>query len=93
MQKIRVLNPRGEREPSPAKGISPRLSTLGGKRIGIYWNGKPDGDYFWDTVENLLKKKYPSVTVKRYNGPGDLGEELAARIASEVDAFLYGVGD
>lgn len=93
MQNIKVLNPRGEREPSPAKGISPRLSTLEGKRIGIYWNGKPDGDYFWDTIEDLLKKKYPSVTVKRYNGPGDLGEELAARIAREVDAFFYGVGD
>jgi hypothetical protein len=90
---LMVLNPRGEREAAPVRGISPRLLAIEGKRIGLYWNGKPDGDYFWDTIEELLKKKFPTVTVLRYNGPGDLGEALAAKIAKEVDTFLYGVGD
>lgn len=92
-QSLKVLNPRGEREASVVRGISPRLDTLEGKKIGIYWNGKPDGDYFWDTIETLLKKKLPTTTVLRYNGPGDLGEAFAAQIAKEVDTFLYGVGD
>ena len=90
---LKVLNPRGEREAVSARGISPRLTGLESKRIGLYWNGKQDGDYFWDTIEGLLKKKYPTATVLRYNGPGDLGEAMAARMAKEVDAFLYGVGD
>jgi hypothetical protein len=90
---IRVLNPRGEREAMPARGISPRIAELDGKRIGLYWNGKPDGDYFWDTIEGLLKRKFSTATVLRYNGPGDLGEALAAKMAKEVDTFLYGVGD
>jgi len=90
---LRVLNPRGEREAAPARGISPRLLAIEGKRIGLYWNGKPDGDYFWDTIEELLKKKFPTATVLRYNGPGDLGEALATKMAKEVDTFLYGVGD
>jgi hypothetical protein len=90
---LRVLNPRGERDPGQARGISPRVAELEGKRIGLYWNGKPDGDYFWDTIEGLLKKKFPTAKVLRYNGPGDLGEALAAKIAKEVDTFLYGVGD
>jgi len=90
---LRVLNPRGEREAAPARGISPRLPKIESKRIGLYWNGKLDGDYFWDTIEGLLKKKFPTATVFRYNGPGDLGEALAAKMAKEVDAFLYGVGD
>ena len=90
---LTVLNPRGEREASIARGISPRLATLEDKRIGIYWNGKPDGDFYWDTIEELLRKKFPTAIVFRYNGPGDLGEAFAAQIAGEVDTFLYGVGD
>ncbi len=90
---LRVLNPRGEREAAPARGISPRLPTIEGKRIGLYWNGKPDGDYFWDTIEGLLENRFPTATVLRYNGPGDLGEALAAKMAKEMDTFLYGVGD
>jgi hypothetical protein len=90
---LKVLNPRGERESSVMKGISPRLSSLDEARIGVYWNGKPDGDYFWDTIDDLLKKKYPKCTVIRYNGPGDLGEHFAKQIADEVDTFFYGVGD
>jgi hypothetical protein len=90
---LRVLNPRGERDAMPARGISPRVADLEGKRIGLYWNGKPDGDYFWDTIEGLLKKRFPTSKILRYNGPGDLGDTLAAQIAKEVDTFLYGVGD
>jgi len=90
---LRVLNPRGEREATPARGISNRIAELKGKRIGIYWNGKPDGDYFWDTIEGLLKEKFPTAKILRYNGPGDLGEALAAKMSKEVDTFLYGVGD
>jgi len=90
---INVLNPRGERDSVPARGLSPRLKSLDGKKIGLYWNGKPDGDYFWDTIEVMLKKNYPTTTVLRFNGPGDIGEAPAAKLAKEVDAFLYGVGD
>lgn len=90
---LTVLNPRGEIEAAPALGITPRVADLEGKRIGIYWNGKQDGDYFWDVVEGLLMGKYPNATILRYNGPGDLGDTLAAKMAREVDTFLYGVGD
>ena len=41
----------------------------------------------------MLKKRFPTATVFWYNGPGDLGEALAAKIAKEVETFLYGVGD
>jgi hypothetical protein len=92
-QSLKVLNPRGERVSSVMRGVSPRMTTLDGKKIGIYWNGKPDGDYFWDTVEGLLKTRFPTCTVVRYNGPGDLGEAFANQIAGEVDTFFYGVGD
>ena len=90
---LRVLNPRGEIEAEPSQAVSPRVAELEGKRIGLYWNGKPDGDYFWDTIEALLNEKFPTATVVRYNGPGDLGEMSAEKLMNEVDTLMYGVGD
>jgi len=92
-ESLRVLNPRGEIEAVPTIGVSPRVAELEGKRIGLYWNGKPDGDYFWDVVEGLLREKFPTAAISRYNGPGDLGVTLADKIAKEVDTLMYGVGD
>lgn len=90
---LRVMNPQGEIDTSLIRGVTPRVSDLEGKIIGLYWNGKPDGDLFWDVIEDHLKKNFPKVKVLRYNGPGDLGDKMAPNIAKEVDALMYGVGD
>ena len=90
---IDVLNPRGEVELEKTLGISPRLTDLADKTIGLYDNGKGCFTEFLDVIEGLLKQKYPTSTVKRYNGAFDLGDRLASRIAKEVDAVIYGSGD
>ncbi len=90
---LSVLNPRGEIAPPPVFAPQPRIADLSGKRVGIYWNGKAGGNYFWNVVEQLVKERIPNVTVVRYEGAYDLGETLAAKMAREVDAFFYGVGD
>jgi hypothetical protein len=87
------MNPRGEITPPPLLAPQPRLADLSGKRIGIYWNGKAGGNHFWDVIEQRLKEKLPKTAFLRYDGPYDLGDTLAAKIAGEVDAFFYGVGD
>lgn len=90
---LEVLNPRGEIEPSKNRGISPRVSDLAGKRIGLYDNGKDGFSDFLDVTESLLKEKYPTATIKRYQGAFDLGDVIAGTIAKEVDVFIYGSGD
>jgi len=90
---LEVLNPRGEIEPPKALGISPRLSDLEGKRIGLYDNGKQGFAAFLDVIEKLLKGKYPTAIIKRYRGAFDLGMPLAETMAKEVDTFIYGSGD
>ena len=90
---LEVLNPRGEIELPPVSAPSARIEDLNGKKIGLYWNGKQGGNHFWNGIERLLKEKLPKTTVLRYSGAFDLGEELAAKVARETDAFLYGVGD
>jgi hypothetical protein len=90
---IEVLNPRGEIEPQRMYGISPRLPDPAGKAIGLYDNGKGGFSHFLDVVEGLLRQRYPTITVKRYNGAFDLGDPLARTVAAEVDAVIYGSGD
>jgi len=90
---LTVLNPRGEITAPPIFAPRPRIADLSGKKIGLYWNGKAGGNYFWDSIEAILKEKIPGVIVVRYEGAYDIGDALAARMAREVDAFLYGVGD
>lgn len=90
---LHVLNPRGEIKLPPVSAPSARIADLAGKKIGLYWNGKPGGNHFWNGIEQLLKQRLPDATILRYSGAFDLGDELAAKLAKETDAFLYGVGD
>jgi len=90
---LKVLNPRGEIEPPKTLAPAPRVSDLAGKKIGIYWNGKQGGPNFWNAVEELLKKRFPTATILRRYGAADIGAASAAKLANEVDTFIYGVGD
>lgn len=91
--KLQVLNPRGEIELPPVSAPSARIADLAGKTIGLYWNEKAGGNHFWNGIERLLRQRLPDATILRYQGAFDLGDTLAAKIAKEADAFLYGVGD
>ncbi|MFC1838745.1 hypothetical protein ACFL1N_04130 [Thermodesulfobacteriota bacterium] len=90
---LNLLNPRGEITLPPVSAPSKRISDLKGKTVGLYWNEKPGGNHFWNGIETLMKEKLPDTDIIRYSGAFDLGDELAARMAKETDAFLYGVGD
>ncbi len=85
------FNPQGTVETTPPVGLSnPRLKDLAGKTIGIFWDGKKGGDNFCIAVEELLKERYPTAITRRLAW-GDIN--AAEKAQSEVDAFIYGVGD
>jgi len=90
---LTVLNPRGETEPPQNLASTARVRDLSGKKIGLYWLGKPDGDVFFARVQKLLEEKFPTATVLQYSGGFDIGDALATKVAKEVDTFVYGVGD
>jgi hypothetical protein len=91
--KLVVLNPRGEISPPPIFAPRTRITDLSDKKIGIYWNGKAGGNYFWNIIERLVKEKLPAATILRYDGAYEISNPLATKMAAEVDAFFYGVGD
>ncbi len=90
---LELLNPRGEIEPPPVFAPAPRVADLAGKKIGLYSNGKQGVDNLYTVIEELLKQKYPDVKTTRLTGAFEIRDDEASAWASEVDTFIYAVGD
>jgi len=88
---LECLNPRGELvEPKKIMGlVVPRVTDLKGKRIALVWCEKLGGQNYFDDIEKLLKKKFPTAKVLRMNWAAGIEKKLL----EETDAFVYGVGD
>jgi len=76
--------------------LSPRLSTLSGKTVGVIWNGRPPGDVLFDQMFSVLEERYSisrgPVIEKPFLGnvaPPEAFDELSAT----CDAVVTGVGD
>jgi hypothetical protein len=94
---LEVMNPRGEIPPPKTLGISPRGASLDGKKIVLIDNGKYGASNFLDALADMLKQKYPSVTVIMYPKPAaqtitDLPKWYPT-VKQQGDLFVFGVGD
>ena len=89
-----VLSPLAEAEPVPLRGISPRVETLKGKVIGLAANTKPGADLMIDVVEELLKKRFPTGTFRRYEKRfGGVPRADFLRWARRVDVVILSRAD
>ena len=95
-----VLSPWAEADPIPARGITPRLDTLEGKKIGLFANGKRAAVPSLSALERELKSRYPGVQTSWYkcsvfNTPEILteGKEKFEAWVREQDAVAVSVGD
>jgi hypothetical protein len=57
-----VLSPWAEADPVPYRGISPRVSDLAGKTIGIFCNTKRVAPPTLKVTEDRLKKQFPKAS-------------------------------
>ena len=60
-----LINPEGVCKAESAK-IAPRLTTLEGKTVGLYWNGKPGGKEALGEIANLLSQEVKDIKFIRY---------------------------
>ncbi len=59
-----VLNPWAENDPIPLRGLMPRLTTLAGKKIGLYTlTYKHASARVNSVIEKRLKAKYPDASI------------------------------
>ncbi len=95
-----VLSPWGDADPKPLKGISERLNTLSGKKIGIFANYKRAAMPIASSLKDRIKERYPDAEVSIYHSDKwnvieietEKRDEFRKWVASN-DAFILLVGD
>lgn len=94
MYTLEVLNPEAVMQ-GDLQGIKPasRPSTLAGKRVGLVWNAKRGGDVALDRVGEQIRRKFPNVEVRRYDGNFPCPPDLLAKALEECDVFVGSSGD
>lgn len=95
-----VLSPWADVDPKPLRGISPRVDTLQGKKIGLFANYKRASRAIVAEVEKRLKERYPGIQTSLFHSEGanvvETQTENSARFeawAKGVDAVVAAVGD
>ncbi len=99
-QQFEVLSPWAEVDPIPLRGVSPRLDTIKGKKIGLFANFKRAAKPIADEIDKQLKAKYPDIqtslfhsTLPNVNEAETVNKEKFAAWAKGVDAVIGVVGD
>jgi len=95
-----VMSPWGDADPIQMRGISPRIDTLEGKKIGVFANSKRSAPLQIRTLERKLKERFPTIQTEYYHSqqPNVVAIETPDKdkfIAwlESVDAAILAVGD
>lgn len=94
--KLEVMRPTGSEMAEDGSIAAHRIDTLDNKKIGLVWNNKDYGDKLLEKVQEEISLKYPHAEFSMYRlkeccvSPPE-GE--LERIADEVDAVVYSLGD
>ena len=95
-----VLSPWADVDPIPVRGISPRVDSLSGKKIGLFANFKRAAVPIATEVEKRLKERFPDIetvlfhsTLPNVDESETVNKEKFAAWAKGVDAVVGVVGD
>ena len=95
-----VLSPWADVDPIPLRGISPRIQSLAGKKIGLFVNPKRAAMPIAESIERRLKAMYPDVQTIVFHSVGANVNEIETKNkekfmawAKGLDAAIAVVGD
>ena len=86
-----VLSPWAEVDPTPVRGISQRLDTLAGKKIGLFANFKRAAKPIAGSVEKRLKAMYPDIQTSLFVSPLPNVNEIETKNRDNFAAWVKGV--
>jgi hypothetical protein len=86
-----VLSPWAEADPKPLRGLSPRIASLEGKKIGLLRNSKRAAEPILKVVEGKLKERFPSAEMSWFRGRSFSVSELEPERKSEFEDWIKGV--
>jgi hypothetical protein len=86
-----VLSPWADVDPIPLRGISPRLSSLAGKKIGLFVNPKRAAMPIAESIDRRLKAMYPDVQTTLYHSVGANVNEIETKYKEKFTAWAKGL--
>jgi hypothetical protein len=92
LDKLEVLNPVADLPSEPLKPAL-RPQSLDGKRVGLYWNYKPGGNYALERVGEQIKARFKAASVKMYSSPRPVLKSVLDAVKSECDVVVGATGD
>jgi hypothetical protein len=89
---LEVLNPVAD---MPSEMVQPaaRPLSLEGKRVGLYWNYKPGGNYALERVGEAIKARFNVMSVKMYSSPRPVLKSVLDAVKNECDVLVGATGD
>jgi hypothetical protein len=96
---FQVLNPWAEADPIPLKGLSQRLDSLSGKKIGLFANFKTAAGPILSVVEARVRERFPTAQFSHFEFMRDKGiADDEAKPSFDiwikgVDTVIAAVGD
>ena len=86
-----VLSPWAEADAVPRRGLSPRLDTLAGKKIGLFVNAKLAGIPIAESIDRRLKAMYPDVQTIVFRSVGANVNEIETKNKERFTAWAKGL--
>jgi hypothetical protein len=89
--KFEVLSPWADADPIPFRGISPRLDSLSGKKIGLFVNSKRAAMPISKAVDSKLKEMYPDIQTIVFHSTEPNVNEIETKNKEKFTAWVKGV--
>ena len=86
-----VLSPWADVDPIPLRGISPRIDTLSGKKIGLFVNPKRAALPIAESIDKRLKTMYPDIQTIMYRSYGANVNEIETENKEKFTAWAKGL--
>jgi len=86
-----VLSPWADVDPIPFRGISPRIPTLAGKKIGLFVNPKRAAMPIAESIDRRLKAMYPDIQTIVFRSVGANVNEIETKNKERFTAWAKGL--
>jgi hypothetical protein len=86
-----VLSPWADIDPMPLRGISTRIPTLAGKKIGLFVNPKRAAMPIAESIDKRLKTMYPDIQTIVFHSVGANVNEIETKNKEKFTAWAKGL--
>jgi hypothetical protein len=86
-----VLSPWADVDPIPLRGISPRIPTLAGKKIGLFVNPKRAAMPIAESIQKRLGAMYPGIQMALFHSTQANVNEIETKNKDRFTEWVKGI--